>query len=158
MFKALHALLRGAHDAGGWAPALAAARAPPVQRSADLLAAYGVLAEVAAAAAAAQAQQGAGGEGGEGVGGEGPDHDQVRGAGWLAGPSASMLGRCPFVAAPGGTAGAGAGASGLGGGPLLLKSNVCVGMGVCAFWEGLLYGATAAAAAAILTYVIRPTS
>lgn len=57
------ALLRGAHDGGGWVPPLVAARAPPVQRSANLLAAYLVLAEVAAACSGLQAQAAAGGGG-----------------------------------------------------------------------------------------------
>lgn len=53
MFRALQALLAGQRDGGAAAaPLLARQRAPCVRRSADLLAAYGLLAEAAASLAA----------------------------------------------------------------------------------------------------------
>lgn len=55
LFKCLHTLLRGVRDMGGGVPALAQQRAPVVQRSSDLLACYGILAEVAAACGAQEA-------------------------------------------------------------------------------------------------------
>jgi anaphase-promoting complex subunit 1 len=48
MFRALQALLGGQRDGGGAVPLLAAQKAGCVRRSADLLAAYGLLAEAAA--------------------------------------------------------------------------------------------------------------
>lgn len=55
MFKALHALLRGDRD-GGFVPVLAQHRSAPVQRSADLLTCYSILADTVAAASAPGAQ------------------------------------------------------------------------------------------------------
>lgn len=52
MFRALQALLAGQRDGGGVVPLLAAQKAGCVRRSADLLAAYGLLAEAAASLSA----------------------------------------------------------------------------------------------------------
>lgn len=71
MFRALQALLAGQRDGGGVVPLLAAQKAGCVRRSADLLAAYGLLAEAAASLSASLSLEAAQVGGKEWAGGSG---------------------------------------------------------------------------------------
>ena len=77
MFRALQALLGGQRDGGGAVPLLVAQKAGCVRRSADLLAAYGLLAEAAASLSASLSLEAA----------------QVGGCGWCMGRDGSWA-RC----------------------------------------------------------------